>query len=144
MTTCDWPPGLQCRFGRPVSFLLGPFHHPGVDVPQPAAVRLIRSRITFSSWIICPLVTAHAERNSACVSRTDQGCLAQYGCTKKRGLGASLYSLQVSAFVIQSSGTVQTYGKKGDHPAVYQPPANKRWTRPQGSNNLSQSVLAVR
>ena len=52
--------------GHPVSFLLGPFHRPGVDVPQPAAVRLICHRITLSYWIICPLVAADAEWNRAC------------------------------------------------------------------------------
>ena len=36
----------------PFSFLLRPFHRPGVYVPQPTAVPLIHSRITPSSWII--------------------------------------------------------------------------------------------
>ena len=64
------------------SLLLRPFHRPGVDIPQPAAVSLISSRITLSSWIIRPLVPgpSHAERNSASVTRTDHGYLAQYGC----------------------------------------------------------------
>ena len=81
---------LQCSFGHPVPFLLGLLHRPGVHVPQPAAVRLIRCWITLSSWIISPLVAAHAERNCACVSRTDHGCLAEYGCDgahEEAGLG---------------------------------------------------------
>ena len=73
----------------------GTIHCPGVDVPQPAAVRLFTSQITFSSWIICPLVAraAHAERNRASVSSTDHGRLAQYGRDgayelEEAGLGA--------------------------------------------------------
>ena len=36
----------------PFSFLLRPFHRPGVYVPQPTPVPLIHRRITPSSWII--------------------------------------------------------------------------------------------
>ena len=47
------------------------------------------------SWIIRALVPSHAERNSACVSSTDHGHLAQYGCDgthtgKEAGRGSQL------------------------------------------------------
>ena len=77
----------------PFSFLLRPFRRPGVYVPQPTAVPLIHGRITPSSWIIRALVHSHAERNRACVSSTDHGHLAQYGCDgthKEAGRGSQL------------------------------------------------------
>ena len=77
----------------PFSFLLRPFHRPGVYVPQPTAVLLIHGRITPSSWIIRALMPSHAERKSACVSSTDHGHLAQYGCDgthKEAGRGSQL------------------------------------------------------
>ena len=43
--------------------------------------------------MICPLVAAHSQRNRACVSRTDHGRLAQYGCDgahEETGLGREL------------------------------------------------------
>ena len=77
----------------PFSFLLRPFHRPCVYVPQPTAVPLIHCRITPSSWMISALVQSHAERKSACVSSTDHGHLAQYGCDgtdKEAGRGRQL------------------------------------------------------
>ena len=59
---------------------------------------------------MCLLVAAHAQRNRAS-ARTDHrhnGTLpnmAVMGRTKRRGLVASSYSLQVSALVIQSSAS---------------------------------------
>ena len=101
--------------------LLGPFHRPGVDMPQPAAVSLICRPITLSSWIICQLVAAHNEGNSACVSLTDDGHLAQYGCVgahEEAGLGRELVqcaSLSLRHPVIWNSTDMsRTHDKRGD------------------------------
>ena len=52
---------------------------------------------------------------SCLVSHMDHGRLAQYGCdgAHEETKRASSYSLQVSAFVIQSSRTVQTWQERG-------------------------------
>ena len=90
------PPNIMVAIFIP-SARLRPFHHPGVYVtpwlPQQTVVPLIHRWITPSSWIIRALVPSHAERNSACVSSTDHGHLAQYGCDgthKEAGRGRQL------------------------------------------------------
>ena len=91
--TCNFASSIQCRFGSQFSFLLRPFHRPGVDIPQPAAVPPIGCRITPSSWIIWPLLPAHTERNSASVPSTNHRHLAQYGrdgTHKEAGSGCQL------------------------------------------------------
>ena len=79
------------------------------------------------------------------VSRTGHGLLAQYGCDRaheEAGLGRELVqpaSLSLRHPVILISAEYR-HGKKGDHPAVYQPPGDQRWTMQQ---KVSRSDLAV-
>ena len=120
--------------------LLGPFHRPGVDMPQPAAVSLICRPITLSSWIICQLVAAHNDL-------TDDGHLAQYGCVgahEEAGLGRELVqcaSLSLRHPVIWNSTDMSRtpHDKRGDPISL--------WSEMDKATiwvNLNRTLLAVR
>ena len=80
-------------------------HCPGVDVLQSAAVRLISLRITLPSWIICLHMLNGIEPVFPAQTMGSLPNTAVMGLTKRLGLDASSYSLQVSALVIQSSSS---------------------------------------
>ena len=97
--------------------------------------------------MICPLVAAHSQRNRACVSRTDHGRLAQYGCDgahEETGLGRELVQ-PASLSLCHHDPVILNSANKARKGITEQFISLLLIRVGQGSNNLnvSQSHIAV-